>query len=124
MTPVPWRFGSGALGVDVTVYVTGDPQWQRPARARKADDPNGGPPTLITRGDPLAKRTLPIVMYVPWGVDLEARLNVIRNAYEQRGPYVLYTHREILNVIFDTSQGLGEQDFSGYFMLSATLAEV
>lgn len=124
MTAQPWRFGSGALGVDLTIYVTGDPEWQRPSRARLVEDPQNGPPTLLTRGGPLGKRRIALQFYVPWDLALESHLNALRTAYNQRGPYVLFTHREILNVVFDASQGLRETDYSGYFLVGASLLEI
>jgi hypothetical protein len=124
MTPVPWHFVSTPLAVDVAVLVTGDPDWSRPARARLAEDPNGGPPTLITRGGPLAPRRLAIQMYVPHEPNLEARLDALRAAYNARGPYTLTTHRETVQVVFDASQGWRETDHSGYFFIDTALAEV
>lgn len=121
----PWRFVSAPLSVDFYVDVPGEPQWQRPERARLAEDPCDGPPTLITRGGALARRRLPVRLYVPAGSDRASRLTTIRNAIVARGPYTLTTHLEQLSVVFDPSAGaIQEVDESNATSILIGLAEV
>jgi hypothetical protein len=121
----PWRFVSAPLSVDFYVDVPGEPQWQRPERARLAEDPCDGPPTIITRGGALAKRRLPVRLYVPSDSNLSSVLTVIRNAYVARGPYTVTTHRETVSMVFDPSQGpMREVDESNAISVYVGLAEV
>lgn len=121
----PWHFVSVPLGVDFFVDTPGEPQWQRPERARLAEDLCDGPPTVITRGGALAKRRLTARLYVPSDSNLGTVLTAIRNAWVARGPYTLTTHRESLSVVFDPSQGpLREVDESNAVSVYVGLAEV
>lgn len=124
-TPQPWHFVSAPLGVDLSVYVTGDPDWARPVRSRFMEDPGGGPPTIISRGGPLARRRIVVQMFLPHGPDLASQLAAVRAAYTARGPYTLTTHIESLTVVFDPAAGgLRELDRSTEFLLTVGLAEV
>jgi hypothetical protein len=121
----PWRFVSVPLSVDFSVDVVGEPQWSRPERARLVEDPCDGPPTVITRGGALARRRIPIRMYVPAGATRVAELAAIRTAIQARGPYTLTTHLETTTIVFDPSAGaVQEIDESNAISILIGLAEV
>jgi hypothetical protein len=121
----PWHFVSVPLSVDFYVDVPGEPHWSRPERARLAEDPCDGSPTVITRGGALARRRLPVRLYVPAGATRAAELTIIRNAIQARGPYTLTTHLETLTVVFDPSGGqFDEVDESNATSINVGLAEV
>ena len=121
----PWHFVSVPLGVNFYVDTPGEPRWQRPERARLAEDPCDGPPTVITRGGALGRRRIAVRLYVPAGSTRAAELAVIRAAIVARGPYTLTTHNEVVSVVFDPSSGQVEEiDESNATSVLVGLAEV
>jgi hypothetical protein len=121
----PWHFVSAPLSVNFYVDVPGEPRWPRPERARLAEDPNDGPPTVITRGGALGRRRSTVRLYVPAGSTRAAELTVIRNAIAARGPYTLTTHLETLSVVFaPVGNDLEEIDESNATSILVGLAEV
>lgn len=96
--------------------VVGAPQWRRPETSRLAQDPNGGPPTLLTANLTLQPRQFRVEVRLPHTSARDARQAALEAAWAARGPYLL-TAPVITNsaipVILDASQGPLEYTPSG-----------
>lgn len=96
-SPYPWRFVSAALGVDLQLDVLGDIRWQRPARSRVAEDPNGGPPTQIRRttGALATQRGSLVLWFTSDDEDFAGTLATFWEAFQAVGPYEVTDHRDV-----------------------------
>lgn len=97
---------SGTVGtttVDLYLDMPDAYDWPRPEPARKALDPNGGPPTLIYRSD----GTMPLRAGTPQfridGDDPEADAiwASLADVYRYRGPWALETPTEAFSFVAD-----------------------
>lgn len=107
ISPEPWHLTDGG-SLNLYFDVPGTPTWTRPEEARLAQDPCGGPPTLLSISHTAQPRRFQVDVDIHWGPNCNTRRAALEAAWAAKGPYTLVAptiSTSSMTVIFDPSQG-------------------
>jgi hypothetical protein len=124
-----WEFTSTTLIEGVPAYafsvdVPSSHAWTRNVQSRVAQDPCGGPPTIIERADsPMPLRVITVPFRIPGPNNSDGQLGKVRNAIWFGGAYKVKNPRETLYAQFDPTSWT-EEDTGVAWTITVALHEI